>query len=98
MIEIQQLTKVYGDKTAVDDLTFTVRRSSLTRRPIGGHGTDALDASEARFWHSLSRWRRSVVDLRGGVDKTIRVQSGCCLTSDLAPDRRGGGGATGLLH
>ena len=25
MIEIQQLTKVYGDKTAVADLTFTVR-------------------------------------------------------------------------
>jgi ABC-2 type transport system ATP-binding protein len=30
MIEIQQLTKVYGDKTAVDDLTFTVRPGVVT--------------------------------------------------------------------
>jgi ABC-type Mn2+/Zn2+ transport system ATPase subunit len=30
MIEIQQLTKVYGDKTAVDDLTFTVRPGMVT--------------------------------------------------------------------
>jgi ABC-type multidrug transport system ATPase subunit len=31
MIEIQQLTKVYGDKTAVDDLTFAVRPGYLRR-------------------------------------------------------------------
>ncbi len=30
MIEIQQLTKVYGDKTAVNDLTFTVRPGVVT--------------------------------------------------------------------
>ena len=30
MIEIQQLTKVYGDKTAVDDLTFAVRPGVVT--------------------------------------------------------------------
>jgi ABC-2 type transport system ATP-binding protein len=30
VIEIQQLTKVYGDKTAVDDLTFTVRPGVVT--------------------------------------------------------------------
>jgi ABC-2 type transport system ATP-binding protein len=30
MIEAQNLTKVYGDKTAVDDLTFTVRPGIIT--------------------------------------------------------------------
>ena len=30
MIEIQQLTKVYGNKTAVDDLSFTVRPGVVT--------------------------------------------------------------------
>lgn len=47
MIEIDGLTKRYGDKTAVDDLSFTVRPGTVTGFLFGPYGQLAVFAGYA---------------------------------------------------
>ena len=53
MIELQGLTKRYGDTVAVDDLTLTVDPGSRHRVPRAGRRRDVDDDADA--WRLLAR-------------------------------------------
>jgi ABC-2 type transport system ATP-binding protein len=50
MIEVENLSKRYGDKVAVDGLTFTVQPGVVT----GFLGPNGAGKPVTELWHSLS--------------------------------------------